>query len=194
MKKNQLIIFNIKHQKKKIVDNYPHLTLRFTTDGSLLSELKTNYVLKDMVKYDIKDTNLYDMLLVDESHENSVNMNVILTLVKFAVYINNQITLGIISATMEYDEIIYRNYYNKIDDNYKYPLSVYNKNKMKEGILFNRYFVDKRIHMSAPFQTTNYHIEQTPFKEGDDYMTILDKYIISHPDKGNVLLFQTVDG
>ena len=144
-----------------------------------------------MVKYDIKDTNLYDMLLVDESHENSVNMNVILTLVKFAVYINNQITLGIISATMEYDEIIYRNYYSKIDDNYKYPLSVYNKNKMNEGILFNRYFVDKRIHMSAPFQTTNYHIEQTPFKEGDDYMTILDKYIISHPDKGNVLLFQT---
>ena len=34
---------------------------------------------------------------------------------------------------------------------------------MKEGILFNRYFVDKRIHMYAPFQTTNYHIEQTPF-------------------------------
>jgi len=180
-----------KTSKEKIVDNYPHLTLRFTTDGSLLSELKSNYVLKDMVKYDIKDTNLYDMLLVDESHENSVNMNIILTLVKFAVYINNQITLGIISATMEYDEIIYRNYYSKIDDNYKYPLSVYNKNKMKEGILFNRYFVDKRIHMSAPFQTTNYTIEQTPFKEGDDYMEILDKYIISHPDKGNVLLFQT---
>lgn len=191
IEKKSVNYIQYKTSKQKIVDNYPHLTLRFTTDGSLLSELKTNYVLKDMVKYDIKDTNLYDMLLVDESHENSVNMNVILTLVKFAVYINNQITLGIISATMEYDEIIYRNYYSKIDDNYKYPLSVYNKNKMKEGILFNRYFVDKRIHMSAPFQTTNYDIKQTPFKEGDDYMEILDKYIIGHPDKGNVLLFQT---
>ena len=191
LEKKSVNYIQYKTSKAKIVDNYPHLTLRFTTDGSLLSELKTNYVLKDMVKYNIKDTNLYDMLLVDESHENSVNMNVILTLVKFAVYINNQITLGIISATMEYDEIIYRNYYSKIDDNYKYPLSVYNKNKMKEGILFNRYFVDKRIHMSAPFQTTNYSIEQTPFKEGDDYIEILNKYIISHPDKGNVLLFQT---
>lgn len=180
-----------KTSKKKIVDNYSHLTLRFTTDGSLLSELKTNYVLKYMIKHDIKDTNLYDMLLVDESHENSVNMNVILTLVKFVVYINNQITLGIISATMEYDEIIYRNYFSKIDDNYKFPLSVYNKNKMKEKILFNRYFVDKRIHMSAPFQTTNYHIEHNEKYFESDYKMILDKYIIYHPDKGNVLLFQT---
>ena len=191
LEKKSVNYIQYKTSKEKIVDNYPHLTLRFTTDGSLLSELKTNYVLKDIVKYDIKDTNLYDMLLVDESHENSVNMNVILTLVKFAVYINNQITLGIISATMEYDEIIYRNYYSKIDDNYKYPLSVYNKNKMKEGILFNRYFVDKRIHMSAPFQTTNYYIEHNKKEFESDYMTILNKYIISHPDKGNVLLFQT---
>lgn len=193
IEKKSVNYIQYKTSKEKIVDNYSHLTLRFTTDGTLLSELKTNYVLKNMInKKNILDTNLYDMLLVDESHENSVNMNVILTLVKFAVYINNQITLGIISATMEYDEIIYRNYYSKIDDNYKYPLSVYNKNKMKEGILFNRYFVDKRIHMSAPFQTTNYHIAQTSFEEsGDNYMVILDKYIINHPDKGNVLLFQT---
>lgn len=193
--KNQAVNYiQYKTSKEDFTDNYSHLTLRFTTDGSLLSLLKDNYILKDVDKQskNIMNTNILDMLLVDESHENSVNMNIILTLVKFSVYINNQISLGIISATMEYDEIIYRNFYDEIDDNYKYPLSVFSVEKMKEGNIYNRNLMDRRIHMSAPFQTTNYKIEQMEFKEsGDDYMNILKTKIFPNSNKGDILLFGT---
>jgi len=59
--------------------------------------------------------NLFDIILVDESHEHNTFMDMILTLTRFSIYINNQIKLGIISATMDYDEKIYRKYFEFIE-------------------------------------------------------------------------------
>ena len=51
-------------------------------------------------------------------------MDIILTLIRLSTCINNQILLGIVSATMEDDESLYRNYYQQIDDNWKWPLDL----------------------------------------------------------------------
>ena len=150
------------NQFKEIFDDYNiHDYLTFNTNDDLKESNIAATLLKIQERKTAKGnayavlkltdlTSVFELFIFSDTLELNREIlkegnSLILTLVKFAVYINNQITLGIISATMEYDEIIYRNYYNKIDDNYKYPLSVYNKNKMKEGILFNRYFIDKRM-------------------------------------------------
>ena len=178
-------------ESKEYIDNEPHLTLRFMTDGSLLSILQKHYILKAKINNNLETKNIIDMILIDESHENNVNMNIILTLLKFATYINNQIILCIVSATMEEDEIIYRKFYELIDDNYKYPLSVYNRDKMKENILYNRKYMDRRIHMSAPFQTTNFSIERVKYNPAKtDPIQILLKDILPKSDKGDILIFQ----
>ena len=95
-----------------------------------------------------------DIILIDEAHEQNPNMDMILTFIKFGVYINNQVSLGIISATMENDELTYRKYYELIDDNWKFPLNV-NKNIQPYG---DRNLLDRRLHLSSPFQNLNFTI------------------------------------
>ena len=182
---------------KNTSDDFYHPTLRFVTDGSFVKSLVHNYILKDVYedtniiikKNDIKnneitDENYIDMLLVDESHENNTYITMLLTLVKFAVYINNSVSLGIISATMEYDEIIYRTYYKTIDDNYKYPLNVYNKNNN-----INRNLLDRRVHLSKPFNDTNFLITEYPYNPNKTKFDIL-KEILSTSKTGDILIFE----
>lgn len=165
-------------------DKY-HLTLRFMTDGSLLETLKNYPILK---KDDVKQ-NIIDLVLVDESHENNTNMNMILTIIKFGLYINNSLSLGIISATMEDDEYNYRKFYSEIDDNYKYPLDVY----IKENNI-NRRWLDRRMHMGVPFLDTVYEVidHNDFYKTNPNIKTELDiiKYIMTLPDKGDIIIFK----
>ena len=167
-----------------------HPTLRFVTDGSV--NLSNHYILKK--NYDegenINDTdeNFFDMLLVDESHENNTYITFLLTLIKFAVYINNSVSLGIVSATMEYDELIYRTYYKSIDDNYKYPLNLYNKEHN-----INRNLLDRRVHLSKPFYNTNFKIEEIPYKKNKTKIEILQTILRSSTD-GDILIFEPGSG
>ena len=183
-------------QDKKFKDGFSHPTLLFTTDGTLVNILKTRYILKELNNDtknmdSISEKNFCDMILIDESHENNVNMNIILTLMKFATYINNQIILGIISATMDLDEKIYRKYYEIIDDNLKFPLSVYNKIKMKNNEFYDRNLLDRRMHMSAPFETTNYKIIDVPYNPLKiDPLIIIENEILKNPLKGDILIFE----
>lgn len=106
------------------------------TDGSLVNELFKNPFLKKLKIKDKNDifndtlnfglNNAYDIVIVDESHEHNKNMDIILTLMKYAIYWNNSLKLVIISATMVDDEPIYRRYYRDINDNMMYPLNLYN--------------------------------------------------------------------
>jgi hypothetical protein len=153
-----------KYSGESVTDDKYHLTLRLLTDGTLLEILKERMLLKKIKRINSNETeysnyNFVDMILVDEAHEHNPNMDMILTLVKFGIYINNEVSLGIISATMENDELIYRKYYELIDDNWKFPLNI-NKNIIKFG---DANLLDRRIHLSPPFQTTNFTI-----KEKDD--------------------------
>ena len=142
------------------------------TDGTLVNELYRNALLKQIKVADKDDTysrklqykldNLYDIVIVDESHEHNKNMDYILTLMRYAIYWNNSLKLIIVSATMDDDEPIYRRYYNKINDNQLYPLNYYNA---MIGFYYNKFYytldritVDRRIHISAPGETTQHKI------------------------------------
>ena len=149
---NYLIQYNTKDKTsmKQISGNI----LRLYTDG-LLNMLFTNFLLKKQNEdFYLKD-NLFDIIIVDESHEHNTNMDYILTFMKYATYFNNSLKLVIVSATMDNDEPIYRRYYRHIDDNRMYPLNTF----IQQNNL-NRINVDRRLHISAPNQTTRYKIDE----------------------------------
>ena len=177
------------HSSGFVTDDFYHPTLRFYTDGSIKQLLIDFYILKKTDENNnFTNKNLIDMLMVDESHENNVNMNVILTLVKFALYINNSVSLGIISATMKYDEKIYRKFYRIINDNYKYPIDLYIKTNN-----LDRNFIDRRINLSNP--ESGYEIiEYNNFNHNENiqYNKIINALvdIYSKKDKGDILIFQ----
>jgi hypothetical protein len=139
--------------------------LRIITDGTLIMQLTQNPLLKDKKtlegKYKLtKDTkisnkNVYDIIMVDEAHEHNKNMDLILTLMKYSLFYNNDIKLSIISATMEDDEPIFRRFYRFIDDNLIFPLNTYNLNY---GV--DRNLIDRRYHISPPGTTTQHNIEE----------------------------------
>jgi hypothetical protein len=148
--------------------------LRIVTDGILLNDLiLTPFLTKSISdKYAIDkngrqiewarihgNDNIYDAIIVDEAHEHNTNMDMILTLARSAIYINNSIKLIIVSATIDDDEPIYRRYYRIINDNRAYPL-----NAFIEINELDRSNVDRRIHMSEPGRTTK-------FKVNDHYLT-----------------------
>jgi hypothetical protein len=184
-----------KHSKRGVVDDKYHLTLRLLTDGTLLQLIMDNMLLKkssgDRNNKIISLYNAVDMILVDEAHEHNPNMDMILTFIKFGVYINNQVSLGIISATMENDELTYRKYYELIDDNWKFPLNV-NKNIQPYG---NRNLLDRRLHLSSPFQTTNFTITEVediaePVNMNASILkNVID--IIKNKGPGDILIFKS---
>ena len=174
--KKSLNYISYHYQLEDTSDNYYHPSLTFLTDGILILNVKNNY----MYKNKFSDKNVSDMVIVDESHEHNPNMDMILTLIKTNLYLNNQLRLSIISATMQDDEKIYRKFYEIIDDNWKYPLDLYNIN--------DKNMLDRRLHLSAPLQTTNFKIEQID-EVGVSTMKILEK-ITRGNTNGDILVFQ----
>ena len=201
-----------KHKNGSLVDDLYHPYLRLYTDGSLYNIIKQNYFFKisfdthtNNIKY-LKN-NIFDIILVDEAHEHNTYMDMILTLSKYAIYINNQVTLGIISATMESDELIYRKYFESIDDNWKAPLNV---SYIDFYHFLNAQFIDRRIHLSIPFGGMNFEVIEFPSYSTNnqteinkyDAGTFIDlkkinkkiidivKYILKNYIHGDILIFQ----
>jgi hypothetical protein len=184
-----------------IADDIYHPTLRLLTDGYLYSVMKNDYVLKkriientnkkdEGVRENFTAGNLFDVLLIDESHEHNPYMDMILTLCKFALYINNEVTMGIVSATMDDDESTYRKYFESIDDNWKAPLKldnyIYSLNK--DIIQYNRGRLDRRIHLSVPFGGMNFNVEVTDNIKMNEVEIV--KKILSTSTKGDILIFK----
>lgn len=162
-------------QDKKQTDNYQvqfeyesdshsreiNSYLRFCTDGKLFVKIKSLPFLTRTSKrgqpepwmYESRSNNIYDIVIVDEAHEHNANMDLILTLMKNAAYVNNDTKLLIVSATMDDDEPIYRRYYRDINDNRSFPL-----NMMIGYNSLDRANVDRRVHISPPGKTTRYTI------------------------------------
>jgi hypothetical protein len=99
-------------------------------------------------------------------------MDIILTILKQTILINNSLKLFIISATMDDDEPLYRTFYRSINDNLTYPFNMYNFNNN-----LNRLYVDRKIHISKPNQTTLYNIKET--YEDKDILSYEDAEIIA---------------
>lgn len=157
-----------KHKEAAHINTSAESFLRFVTDGTLLEELKRSPFLSRATPrpgitdsagnpidwiMDYKAGNKYDIVIVDEAHEHNTNMDIILTLMRDSVYVNNSLKLVIISATMDDDEPIYRRYYRTINDNRGYPLNAF--------IAYNtldRANCDRRIDISKPRETTQFKV------------------------------------
>jgi hypothetical protein len=170
------------------------LTLKIVTDGSLYEELKSNPILKVMDRTteppSFRSNNLYDVVIIDEAHEHNSNMDMILTMMKYAVYYNNNIKLIIISATMDQDEPIYRYYYRDVNDNRLSPLSTFViDNKL------DRINVDRRLHISPPGETTRFKItdREVSLPQRKDKVDPADELVIEimkGTTSGDLLLFK----
>lgn len=151
-----------KHQEDNHTNNnIEYNSLKIVTDGTLITELKNNIVLKTNINNKYINSNVYDIIIVDESHEHGMNMDLIIALARQSCYFNNQIRLIIVSATMDDDEPIYRRYFNEINDNLLYPI----KNKiiepfLNQSIYLKINYMDRRYHISPPGETTQYRVEE----------------------------------
>ena len=186
-----------------ITDDLYHPTLRLLTDGTLYQMIKNDYIFKSRnigeytnengkITEPFTKYNLFDILLIDESHEHNPYMDMILTLCKFALYINNEVTLGIVSATMDDDEPIYRKYYEPINDDWKAPLKLdlLGIKEEEELIVFNRNILDRRIHLSVPFGGMNFDVlEISDLSKNDKEIEII-KEILSTSNDGDILVFK----
>ena len=189
LKKEIITYIQFKHSKENTVDEFFHPKLRFITDGALYQEVKDKYLFK--IDIDKTFKNLFDILLIDEAHEHNTYMDLILTMARNNIYLNNQITLGIVSATIDYDEPLYRKYFYNINDNLKFPLKLneFDKNiiEKKEKRLDSN-LIDRRMNIGAPYTGTNFTITEK-FKKDIDEIIIL-KEIFKISSKDDILLFK----
>lgn len=199
---NPYVQYKSKKDSHLVEDNYS-LELKIVTDKILFDYLINNPIFKKLQKKkkeDIfmesdeniyMDENLYDILIVDEAHEHNVNMDLILTLARETIRINNSLKLIIISATLDEDESLYREYYRNINDNFMYPYNFYNAKKN-----FDRFFVDRRIHISPPGETTKFkikekYLENEPenYKKAEEYGITKLLELIKSTTIGDILFF-----
>ncbi|BCS83194.1 putative ATP-dependent RNA helicase [Cotonvirus japonicus] len=200
-----------KYQKEQHTSKLENSFLRIVTDGTLLEEILNSPFLTRSKKDDYATNsrgekldwvktymsgNTYDIIIVDEAHEHNANMDMILTLARDAVHVNNSLKLVIVSATMDDDEPIYRRYYRRVNDNRMYPLSAF--------IEFNnldRANMDRRIHISPPGATTQYVIRDFYLTEAESEYVNQKTYrqaginktieIANSTTSGDILLFMT---
>lgn len=150
-------------------DNIHSIILKFVTDGLLYKQL-------------LKDPNLtFDAIIVDESHEHNIYMDLMLTFLRNYIYYYPNAKLIISSATMESDELIYRRYYRNINDNLSYPPNQFIKNNK-----IDRINVDRRIHIE----------KKNMFKKNEITLpnhSVLNvvKKILDSNKNGDILIFES---
>ena len=194
--KQNVNYIQFKYADGGIFDDLYHPSLTFYTDGLLYQTVLNKYLFKKTLENNIiTSKNIFDVILIDEAHEHNSYMDLILTVSKFGTYVNNEVTLGIISATMDTDELIYRKYFEPIDDNWKAPLNIsYITNPNNQ---YNSQYIDRRIHLSVPFGGTNYDIYEfvedakslEPNILNKKVLNIVNK-IISNSSSGDILIFE----
>jgi hypothetical protein len=133
--------------------NYP--TLRFITDGLFNEQLDALIeAQKQKIEKQQKTGKFISpikpiIIVIDESHENSTN--IILLITKCKQYLNENINLQVmlLSATIDNDEPIYRRYFKYISDKTKYDKDLLSKVNVET--------MDRRIHIG---DKTLYTIEE----------------------------------
>tara|TARA_B110000908_G_C10266319_1_gene464341 strand:+ start:2138 stop:7012 length:4875 start_codon:yes stop_codon:yes gene_type:complete len=179
-----------KHSKNNhIKEDCYHPVIRSVTDGTIYNMLTKNIFLyrqyynndnKKMVN--IPNTTEFDAILIDESHEHNKNMDLILSDIKLTLEKNNKIKLGIISATLDDDEPIYRSFYLTVPPPFE-----------------NGYWIDPRMHISPPGKTTKFkiieHYEIDENKEENITRSVKKvRHILKNSINGQILVFSTGQG
>jgi hypothetical protein len=194
--------FNIQYQYRggQHVNRTTQSYLRLVTDGLLLEQMVSSPFLTKQTKNRSQTLysadNIADIVIVDEAHEHNLPMDMILTLIRTSLYLNNSLKLVIVSATMDDDEPIYRRFYREINDNRSYPL-----NNFIERQQLDRVNVDRRIHISAPGQSTQFKItshylteqEYSKINENNyvEYSVAKTLEVANSTRSGDILLFLT---
>lgn len=173
-------------------DNFNETTLcmKLVTDKILLNELYQSILLTNFTKTQnyIYPKNKYDIVIIDEVHEHNKNMDIILSLMRNIVYINNGLRLILVSATIEDDEPRYRQFFRPIEDIFKYP---FNSNYLTIGVSLS--YNDRRINISNPSVKT-YNIDE--YFINDHYSQIiglLNPYESLNFKKLNIRDYQTIE-
>jgi hypothetical protein len=186
------------------MENNNHLTLKLLTDGTLLSEIIKNPMLKEEIpinsnnkniiynkKYEIAyiDKNKYDIIIIDEAHEHNTNMDLILTLARQSCFMNNDIKLVIMSATMDDDEPNFRRFYHLINDNLVYPLKEKFFNFFNnDEFFYDSIYLDRRFHIAPPGKSTQYDIKEIYLENGNTNDIV--RNIIQSSTFGDILVFE----
>ena len=184
---NYTIQFKHSGSGNKFVKNGHFPKIRFVTDGSVLLDMKNPFLRTVRVNKQKNNVftkrDIYHVVLVDEAHEHNANMDMILSMARNVAYYNNRFRLGIISATIEADEPIYRRYYRSINDNRKYPQSSW-----IEKHNLDRINTERRIHISPPDVGTRFPIQEF-YEPGANPIDVV-KNIVSTTTSGDILVFQ----
>lgn len=165
--KNYQVQFKYQNDNHTI-QSYPYLTLKISTDGTLFEEIIQNPLIKSQVfskdkkSFMYSNKNKYDIIIIDESHEHNINMDLLITLLRNSGYYNNDIKIVIVSATLEEDEPIYRAYFKYINDNLLYPIKAVDSKHLllHEPFLIDSVYLDRRFHISPPGKGTQYEIKE----------------------------------
>ena len=159
-----------------------HRTIKYVTDQLLFNELLENESLLNE-----NGETLYDIIMIDEAHEHNIRMDLILSVVKKTLELNNKIRLMIISATMEDDEARYRQFFNSIED----------KSDENSIYKFNSN-IDRRLHIANPLEKNRFqiteHFEKEPVEDYTQSGIIKIHTILKEGTKGDILFFLTGQG
>jgi len=195
----------------------PPSYLKIVTDGTLLVELQDNTYLKEKSNKNYLPYNRYDVIAIDEAHEHNANMDLILTVMRDVLEVNNSLRLVIITATIDDDEPIYRRYYKNVNDNLLYPLNnalfvgktriniVYILNEIirimkitdQTNLNYDRISNDRRLHISPPSADTTYIITEEYQKENiktyeeSEKLGIQKTIELAKTATGDILFFST---
>ena len=183
----------IQSRARKHIKNASIPILKYITDGSLILEF-TDPTIKQKIVKELDDSlesetlsyrneNIYDVIIIDEAHEHNQYMDMLMTLLKLPIILNNSVKLVILSATMDDDEPRYRRFFRDVNDNRKYPLD----NWIAKNSL-DRINIDRRYHISPPGISTRFKIDEYYLPGADPLQVTLD--IVRKNPTGDILVFQ----
>lgn len=141
------------HSDDKYIPDYIYskINLRIVTD-----EILKNSIFKNI--YGVNNTIFsYNHILIDEAHEHKINMDLLITIFKHSLLkFNFHTKIFIISATMDEDDIVYRRFFQEIDD----TLILFKSKFIQHGFL-----LDRRIHISPYNSLNNFDIHEEYLKD-----------------------------
>lgn len=177
--------YNIQFQHSEANYLYPYpfskINLKIVTDEILKNILKKNLFCVS------KGNVTLNHILIDESHEHKINMDFILTILKHSLFLYNKHTkLFIISATMDEDDLNYRNFFKNILDK---DIFFSNKHPYPE-------YLDRRLHITEYKKTNNFTIQEfynnkiiLNYKNAEKEAIEIIKKISFNTNKGTILGF-----
>ena len=176
-------------QNNHMKEDCYHPMIRFVTDGTIYNDIKKNifltrtyYDVKTKEWVSVKDSTQYNAVLIDEAHEHNMNMDLILSDLKITCMRNSKVKLGIISATMDDDEPVYRAFYLDVPLPHR-----------------NSIWIDPRLHISPPGTTTkhkimeHYSIDENPRENSTRTISKVKEILKNYP-VGQILVFSTGQG